>query len=803
MEQLTRELRHAFRSLRRAPILSTVIVFSLGIGIGVNTVVFSWIQALMFHPLPGVADGASFHAIEPQSESGTRPGTSWLEYQDLRQRLGAMTDLIAFRMVPLNVGEAVRTERTYALLVSGNYFENLGLRPAAGRFIQPEEVIRPGAQPVAVISYDYWQTRFDRSQNALGQTLRANGRDLTIVGVTPAGFQGTVLGLQFDLWVPATLAPTLLAGSRELEDRNQRGYTAMGHLRPDATAEQAQLEVAAAMRDLAAAYPDSNRNMTGELRPFWRALRGPPAFFLQALSILQGVMLLLLLAVCGNTANLVLARATARQREMGVHLAVGAGTWRIVRLLLMENVALGVLASGLGVLIAIWGTQALRAMPLTLGLPVRFQTNIDEVGLVFAVGLGVLCSLVFGAAPAIQLSRVDPQQVLRASASTIVRRGLRNGLMAAQVTLAVAVLMSAGLFLRSFQETRDDPGFERAGLMLAAYDLSGRNLDEQGARDFARQLIERLEALPDVEVASIATSVPLDIHGLPARSFTIEGRARTDGTSDRMLSNTVTPGYFSAMRIRIVAGTDFAELADRSAPAQVIVNEEFVRRYVAEGEVLGRRVENNQKAYVVAGVVRDSLYESYGEPPKPIVYFSYRDRPAWMGEVHVRGRVADETQLTPSIRRVVRDLDESLPIYNVRTMTQHVETNLALRRIPAQMFAVLGPLLLVLAAVGIYAVVAYTVAHRTTEIGVRMALGATTTGVLSQIVRESMRVVVAGAVFGWLIVYLVYSHLVRGPIDPAAFVGVPLLLLLVAMVAAWIPARRASTIDPMAALRHE
>jgi putative ABC transport system permease protein len=558
------------------------------------------------------------------------------------------------------------------------------------------------------------------------------------------------------------------------------------------------------MRELADVYPESNRTIRGEVLTFWRASRGPQVLLMQGLGMLQGVMLLLLLAVCGNSANLVLARASARQREIGVHLAIGAGSWRILRLLLVENLTLGVLASGLGVLIAVWGTQALRAVPvLTMAFPVRFQTSVNEAGLAFAVVLGIGCALAFGAAPAIHLARLDPQQALRAGSSAASRRSLRNALMAVEVALAIAVLMSAGLFLRSFQETREDPGFTREGLLLAAYDLTGRDVNSDRARAFARQLLERIEALPEVEVAAIATSMPLDIHGLPVRAFTIEGRAPPDGAPDRMLSNTVTPGYFSAMRIPIVAGTDFAELGDTAAPAQVVVNEEFVRQYVGTGEALGRRVENNRRTYVVAGVVRNSIYDSFGEPPRPIVYFSYRDRPSTQGELHVRSRIGDETQVAPGIRRVVRELDASLPVYNIRTMTEHVDMSLALRRIPARMFVVLGPLLLVLAAIGIYAVVAYTVAHRTMEIGVRIALGATATGVVGQIVRESLRVVTAGAIVGWLLVFMLYTHLVRGAIDLPSFVGVPALLVLVAAIASWIPARRAANVDPMIALRRE
>jgi predicted permease len=803
MEQIARELRHALRSLARAPILATVIILSLGIGIGVNTVVFSWIEALVFRPLPGVSNASEFHLIEVFGETGGRPGASWLEYGDLAERLDMVRDLAAFRMVPLNIGETSRNERTYALLVSGNYFSALGVRPALGRTLRPDDVARPGAEPVVMISNDYWQTRFAGRADAIGQTLRANDRDLTIVGVTPEGFQGTVLGLQFDLWVPATMAPALLAGSRELDDRSLRGYFVMGRLANRAAVDQAQAQVSAAMEQLAQSYPDSNRNMRAEILPYWRATRGPQGLLLQGLGILQGIMLLLLLAVCGNTANLVLARASVRQREIGVRVAMGAGGWRIVRLLLVENLALGLIASFLGILIAMWGTQALRALPFSTAFPVRFQTSIDAAGLAFAIGLGTLCALVFGAAPALHLARLDPQNILRSGGLTGTRPALRNALMAAEVALALAVLVSAGLFFRGMQQTRDDPGFQREGLLLAAYDLTGRNVDGPAAREFARKVLEELERNHDIEVAAISTSVPLDIHGLPQRSFVLEGRVRSDGSRDRALSNTVTPGYFAAMRIPILEGHDFADLADTAAAAQVIVNQEFVRRFVQGGEAVGRRIESNTRTYVITGVVRDSLYNSFGEPPTPALYFSYRDRPSMQGEIHMRARVGEESLLAPAVRRAIRTLDPALPVYNVRTMTQHVETNLVLRRIPARMFVVLGPLLLVLAAIGIYAVVAYTVAHRTIEIGVRIALGATAPGVVRQIVRESLRVVLAGAAFGWLLVFMLYTHLVRGAIDLPSFVGVPLVLLAVAGVASWIPARRATSVDPVVALRHE
>src|SRR5262245_5061377 len=296
MDTLRRDLVHSLRSLSRMPILATVVVVSLGIGIGVNTVVFSWIQALVFRPIPGVADASSIYAIDPRGET-VRPGSSWLEYLDLQERVHSIPALSAFRMVPLNVGETSRSERTYGLLVSGNYFSSLGLAPAAGRLIRPDEVSRPGRDPVVVISYDYWRTRFGGDPRTIGSTLRVNDNDLTIVGVTPDGFQGTVIGLQFDLWVPATLAPSLFAGSRELEDRTLRGYIVMGRLPSGTPLSRAQSEVTDVMQALTVRYPESNAGMQAELVQFWRALRGPQRFLLDAVGVLQIVMLMLLLAV--------------------------------------------------------------------------------------------------------------------------------------------------------------------------------------------------------------------------------------------------------------------------------------------------------------------------------------------------------------------------------------------------------------------------------------------------------------------------------------------------------------------------
>src|SRR5260221_452468 len=339
------DLRQAWRMIWRMPGLAAVVTVSLGVGIGVNTAVFSWIQLMVLQPIPGVADAGGVQLVEPRADTGSYPGASWLEYRDLRDRLHSLPDLFAFRMVPFNVGDSGRPERTHGLLVSGNYFSALGLRPALGRFLRADEAERPGGASVVVISYPYWQTRFSGAPTVLGRTLRVNDRQLTIVGVAPERFQGTVTMLAFDLWVPATMAPE-----------------------------------------------------------------------------------------------------RARYREVGVRLTLGAGPWRVVSLLLMENLLLALLGAGLGAAIAVWATDAMRAVPMITSVPVMIRTGVDGVSLAFALGLGLLSGLLFGAAPAVQLARIDPQVALRSGARTAGRSPMRNGLMAVEVALALVVLMSAGLF---------------------------------------------------------------------------------------------------------------------------------------------------------------------------------------------------------------------------------------------------------------------------------------------------------------------------------------------------------------------
>ena len=702
----------------------------------------------------------------------------------------------------LTVGDAPAVERAAGLFVSGNYFEALAQRPAAGRLLSLADAGAPGRQPVAVISYDYWQTRYGAARTAIGSTIRVNGQALEIVGVAPPRFQGTTLGLAFDLWIPATMAGTLVAGSRELVDRSEGGYTVLGRLRAGTAPAAAGAELDAASRELARTHPATDGGLGIELHAFNDPPRGPQRMINGALALLQTVMLLVLVAVCGNVANLLLARASVRQRDFGVRLALGAPRRRVAWLVLLEALLLSAAGTGIGVLLARWGTQAVRAGEISGAMPIRFQTEIDGVGLAVASGLGVLCALAAAATPVWLLSRLDPQDTLRLAIRSRSRSVVREVLMGLQVALALLVLVVAGLFFQRFQEGRGlDPGFRAEGVLLAAYDRGGRDATPDDNRAFAARVLRGLRVLPGVESAALASSVPLDIHGLPSRTFALEGRADT-GTPDEALSNVVTSGYLATMGIPLVAGADFADLDDAAAPPQAIVNQAFVARYAPDGTIIGRRLVSRGVSHVIVGIARTSTYDAFGEAPTPLVLYSYRDRPRAAAEMHLRTRPGTELAMASAIRRLVADLDPSLPVFDVRTLPEHIARNLVLRRVPARMFLVLGPLLLLLAAIGVYAVVDYGVSQRTSEIAVRLALGATGQAVVRRIVAETVAVIGLGVGASTILAVAVDLHLVRGGIrDVPVLVGVPLLLVAVGAVAAWLPARRACRVQPASVLR--
>ena len=747
LDYLGRDVRQAARAIVRMPVLATVVVVSLAIGIGVNAAIFSWIQGLVFKPLPGVRDAASFQLIEPRSDIGSHVGTSWLEYRDLRERLDVVSrdprvqDGAAHDRRAAEHGPGVRTARLRQLL----------LGPRARAVVRPVPDARRGvatgrASPSSSSRTDSGRRDSAARRTSWGARIRVNEQDLTVIGVAPPKFQGTVTMLDFDLWIPATMAPVLFAGSRELEDRASRGYDMMARLRPNATREQAQREADDAMASLGAALSrDERRDVDRSLPVLEDAARaaadarrraGDPAGH-HARAAAGGVR------EHGESHPRARDRATTRGRHSpGVRREPLA---RREPAHDRESPARACSALSSGHSSPTWGTNALRAVPMIGAFPIRFQTSLDGngPGVRDRTRPSVRSHLRRRARASALARRTRTASCVRARARH--RRGrLRNALMGAQVALAVIVLVAAALFYRSFSETREmDPGFRREGVLLAAYDLSGRNADSTAARLFAARLLEK-GARAAVGGGRRDRDVGAARHSrlARARASTLEGRARSDAGRDLALTQHRDAGLLpdhghSASRGPHVRGSHrrgCAASGDRERGIRAPVSG-WRRAARASSHDAGRNVHDRRRGedVDVRLVRREAEADHLPLVPRPAV-----GRAARFTCARASG---SETLLAPEVQRIVRELDPTLPVYDVRTLVEHVDKNLFLRKIPARMFVVLGPLLLVLAAIGIYAVVAYTVSHRTAEIGVRIALGATAARVVRQIVRETLRVV--------------------------------------------------------------
>lgn len=782
-----------------------MVILSLAIGIGANTVIFSWLKAQVFEPLPGVS--APVWSLETKDDSGNYVSTSWLEYRDLRQMTSSFEGIAAQRPRAFYLGDSERDARIFGEFVSENFFEVLGVRPALGRFFRPEEGTRPGSEPVAVISHALWQLHFKGAPEVIGQTIKLNNRPLTVIGVTPERFRGGMNSLGFDIWIPLTMATELQPATQELTKRTSRPYLMLAQLKPGVTQEQAQAELNSAAQRLLDTYPETNKGLRYELLPLWRVPRGGESV-VYALATLQVFAVLILIVVCANTANLLLARASVREREIGVRLALGAGPGRIIGQLLSESLVLAIGGALGGLLIALWGVDALSQIPLPANLPLKITPQLDGSSLVFAILLGSFCGVAFGLTPAWQLAHSDILQSLRGGRGSLGGRSrMRDLLVGLQVAVALIVLVLAGLFLKSFRNSLvAKPGFDHDRVMLGGVDLAGRGYNKETGRVFLDQLLQKLEATPGVERASAAALVPLDIRGINTGVVDVEG-APFDPERKALWFN-VTPGYFASMGMPFVDGRDLSPLARTDLPLDAVINQEMARRYWPGLSPIGRRFEVSGTSYEIAGVVRNAKYLNLNESPRPIAWLTMRAQFIFAPTLHVRAFSGDPRALLPAMREAVRSLDPEITLIEPRTLAQHVDNNLFMQRVPARMLSVLGPLALVLSAIGLYAVLAYALAQRTREIAVRLTLGATPRSVVWFMVWQHLRVVLVSALAGWLAALglnkVIGSSLVGvGFGDPSVYIGVPALLIAVAVLACWLPARRAAGVDPMVVLRAE
>ena len=826
------DILYAFRGLLKRPGFTAIAVLTLALGIGANTAIFSVVNATLMRPLP-VKDPERLVFVFNGPAGSV---FSYPDYAALRDQNNVFDGLLAWGGITASLNSNDQTDLVTGAIVSGNFFETLGVRAQLGRVISTEDDKTPGAHPVAVISQGLWQRRFAGDPNVVGRQLLLNGNTFTVIGVLPAGFDGLQLGVTRDLYVPlmmqATMRPPRAGYSGEMNPdllnvRGNRWLFSVGRLKPGVTEEQAQASLALIAKQLEETYP-VNRNRGVSVSAFSET--SDPAGRRQLSSVarlLMGVVGIVLLIACANVANLLLARSSARTKEIAVRLAIGATRWRIVRLLLTEGVLLATLGGAAGLLLAWWTARSLSAAPPPTGaLPITPQFSIDTRVLLFTLGLSLLAGIVFGLAPALRASRPALVPALKDDAALFFERtrtfGLRNLLVITQVALSVVLLIAAGLFLRSLRQAQTiDPGFDAENVVAVPLNINLLRYTKAQGREFYRQVVERVEAIPGVESASLARVAAVS-GGSSVRSLLIEGRAGSNnqfrsegggaapGDNESVSSNVIGPRYFQTMGIGLLQGRDFNSQDTEDHPPVVIVNEAFVRRHFPSEDALGKRLSfNGQEGpwREIVGVVRTSKYFSLGEAPTPVAYLPLQQNHETGMILHVRAKV-DPSTIAAAIRNEAQAIDRNVPVVNPERMSDRVMNSLYAARMGAILLAVFGGLALLLASIGLYGVMAFAVSRRTREMGIRVALGARPGDVFRLVLRQGMTLVITGLVLGLIVAALVTRLLASflygvSTTDAFTFTAIPVLLAGVAFLACYVPARKATRVDPLVALRYE
>jgi predicted permease len=811
MGSIVRDLRHAFRGLVRTPGFTLVAVLTLAIGIAAVTQVYSWIQSIFLAPIPGASEPASVRLLWGRSRDGAQRSLSIPTFHDLR-KAGQTGDLpfdtASFSLGTINLMEGDRPERLWVSLVSGNFFELLGVRAAVGRTLTPEEDGAPGAHPVAVLSHRFWQRRFQGDPGIVGRTIRLNGQPWTVVGVAAPDFHGADIGLSVDLWAPVAMEAQVLGGPGRWEQRGWSWMHGISRLRPGVTDEQAAAALATVSARLAAQYPENLDGVTFHAHRFWNApgSREPRL----ALTVAGAMALLVLVLACANVANLLLVRALGRRREAVIRLALGAGRGGLIRQLLTEGLALAVLAGVTGVLIALGARRLFNALTPSTDLPPGPPPGLDVRILAFAVGVSLLTGVLFSLVPALQMASPQLAGVLRDGGMAVSgnRKGrLRSALVVVQVALSCVLLISAGLFARSLREaSRLDPGFSARRLLLASLDVFPNGYDEARGKMFYRELLRRLEAVPGVESATLAMQLPLS-GSFSSSSVEIDGYVPKPDEEMSIGYNIVGPGYFETMGIQILRGRGITLQDDERTREVVVINEAMARRFWPDGQALGRTFRQGESELTVVGIVRNGNYQRLREEPLPYMYVSLFQSYLSGMIVHVR-TAGEPAPLAGALREEIRALDPSLPLSNIRTMDEHLRRATFEQRLLATFLGGLGLIALLLSTVGLYSVIRYAVSQRTRELGVRMALGAQPGEVARLVLGQGMILALLGAALG-LAAAFAASRLLASQLygvsatDPTVFAGVVVLLAAVSALASWLPARRAAGVDPMVALRSE
>ena len=828
---LWQDLKYASRMLARQRGFTAATTLTLALGIGANTAIFSLVNATLLRQLP-VAESSRLVYVGNGSESGT---FSYPEYVDVRDQTDVFESFAAWGGIAVSLNAEEMTDLVTGAVITGSFFETLGIEPAAGRMITRADDVTPGAHPVAVISHGLWQRRFGGRRDIVGRPVLLNGHPFTIAGVTKPGFTGAQVGVVRDLFVPmmmqAIVRPPRAGFSGDmsadlLKVRDNRWLFGIGRLKAGVTREQAETSLTglATAIDRAARVDSPPHPMRAS--PVDDGIPGQRAQMIPIATLLLGVVGAVLLIACANVANLLLSRTAARRREIAVRLAIGANRWRLVRQFLTESVLLAVTGGALGVVIAWAVVRGFQAAPPPAGaLPIALDFTIDRRVLVFSLVLSIVTGIVFGLAPALRASRPRLVPALKDESFSPDERSrrfqLRAVLVVVEVALSLALLLAAGLFIRSLHTTQAvSPGFDAGKLLTAPLNVNLLRYTRDQGRAFYASVVERVEAVPGVEAASVARIQALA--GGRVLSVLVEGRADPNNVvqqegrlasvasrRDLVSANVVGPKYFQTMGIGLVGGRDFESHDSERAALVTIVNEAFVARHFPTEAALGKRLSvagPKGPWREVVGVVKDSKYAALWEERTPIAYLPLAQNHETGMTLHVRTSV-DPGTLVPAVRREIQALEPNLPVPTIQPMTETIGASLYAARMGAWLLGVFGGLALVLASIGIYGVLAFSIARRTRELGIRLALGAEARDVFTLVVREGMMLVAIGVVIGLVGAFAGAGSLTQflygiSAFDAVTFVVVPAILSVVALAACLIPARRAMKVSPTEALRY-
>ena len=826
METLLADLRFSLRTLRKSPLLTSVAVLSLALGIGANTTIFTVINAIFLRSLP-IEEPARLAVVfttDEKTEGASQFGISRVSrpnYEDLRDENNVFADVASIMFAGASLAApGGEPEQIGGQLVTANYFEVFGVEPALGRDFLPEEDETPGQNPVVILSHDFWTRRFGADPGIIDRTVTLNAQPFTVVGVAPAGFRGSFVLGNPDFWAPSMMYRTFLSGTLQEWFVNRRaGLTSVyARLAPGVAMEEAEASIRVLGSNLEREYPDANQGRNFALQSI--AVASIPGNlrenFVQAGGLLMTVVGLVLLIACGNVANLLLGRASSRRREIAVRLSIGAGRGRLVRQLLTESFVLAAIGGGLGLVFAWWARQALWAARPPFLAQTSLDLGFDATVLGFTAVVTAATALVFGLVPALQASRPELVTDLKPNASTTARTrfgfNLKNALVVAQVALSLVALVGSSLFLRSLANaTAIDPGFETERLATLGVNVGAVGYDADRGAQFFDRTLERMGSVPGVESVSLTTGVPISNGINMLRTFFVHGRD-PEAENNRVMVpvTTVSAGYLRTAGISLIAGRDFSEADRADAPGAAIVNQTTAERFWPGEDPVGQRfffINEEDNVRTVVGVARDSKYQTLGEEPSMYVYLPRRQNYSPTMRILLR-TAGDPESVLSAARGELRTLEANLPITNVETMPQIVGQSLWGARTAAALLGLLGGLALLLASIGIYGVMAYVISQQKREIGIRMALGGDRSAVLGMFLSRGMKLVLVGAALG-VAASIALGRSVSGllydvdPVDPVAIGGATLVLLAVALVANLVPARRAIRVDPVVVLKYE